>query len=136
MAYLFALYSRGKYCEVCDHIRGGQFDERYYSDLKQLWYEAKYAEDQRRKKKPLNPVEKFRLRKKFKPPLTIWDGQKVIYNFRDCDRQVGILGLQNRMFVLEQRILTWLRVDFEVKLNRNGIKPRQFNTSESWSVFI
>uniref|UniRef100_A0AC34FDZ9 Homeobox domain-containing protein n=1 Tax=Panagrolaimus sp. ES5 TaxID=591445 RepID=A0AC34FDZ9_9BILA len=88
IAYLYALFSFGKYQEVCEYIGNGKFNSRYFGELKNLWYEAKYAEDQRKKKKPLGPVEKYRLRKKHPPPSTIWDGHEVIYSFRDCDRQV------------------------------------------------
>lgn len=53
-----------------------------------LRYEGRYAEDQLRKHKQLGPVDKYRIRKKFPPPLSIWDGDEVIYSFKEPSRRV------------------------------------------------
>uniref|UniRef100_A0AC34RC03 Homeobox domain-containing protein n=1 Tax=Panagrolaimus sp. JU765 TaxID=591449 RepID=A0AC34RC03_9BILA len=88
IAYLNTLYYAGKYEEICKCLEDTKFDEKYFEELRRLWYETKYAEDQRRKNKLLGPVEKYRIRKKFPPPTSIWDGDEVVYSFREKDRAV------------------------------------------------
>lgn len=34
-------------------------------------------------------MEKYRLRKKFPPPMTIWDGEEMVYSFRERSRRVS-----------------------------------------------
>uniref|UniRef100_A0A1I7UVY7 Homeobox domain-containing protein n=1 Tax=Caenorhabditis tropicalis TaxID=1561998 RepID=A0A1I7UVY7_9PELO len=46
---------------------------------------AEYSIEQRGKE--LNPVEKYRLRRKFPPPKTIWDGEETVYSFKDSSRK-------------------------------------------------
>lgn len=38
--------------------------------------------------KALGAVEKYRLRKKYPPPQTIWDGEEMIYSFKEGSRKV------------------------------------------------
>lgn len=74
---------------MCHWLQQNKFEEKHYDELRRLWYETKYAEDQRRKNKLLGPVEKYRLRKKFPPPTSIWDGDEVVYSFKEKDRAVS-----------------------------------------------
>uniref|UniRef100_A0A914EC57 Homeobox domain-containing protein n=1 Tax=Acrobeloides nanus TaxID=290746 RepID=A0A914EC57_9BILA len=85
-AYLYALFHMQKFEDLFSLMAQSRFDEKYFEELKLLWYEARYAEDQQRKKKELGPVDKYRLRKKHPPPRSIWDGQEVIYSFKENSR--------------------------------------------------
>ena len=55
--------------------------------LQELWFGAHYAQVQARRHKQLGAVEKYRLRKKFPPPYTIWDGQETVYSFKEKSRK-------------------------------------------------
>lgn len=90
-AYLYALYHRGSYEEVFERIKFSKLDHQYHGELQKLWYDAHYAEDQRKKIKKLGPVDKYRIRHKNPPPNSIWDGEKVIYAFKERQRKVGFL---------------------------------------------
>lgn len=98
-AYLYALYHSKKFEDLFRIMSENHFDSRYHDELKELWYfklsiyiifryESRYAEDQMRKHKQLGPVDKYRIRKKFPPPLSIWDGDEVIYSFKEPSRKV------------------------------------------------
>jgi homeobox protein SIX4 len=51
-------------------------------------YAARYEEERKRKVKDLVPVDKYRIRKKFPPPKSIWDGDELVYSFKKCARTV------------------------------------------------
>ncbi len=38
--------------------------------------------------KALGAVEKYRLRKKYPPQQTIWDGEEMVYSFKEGSRKV------------------------------------------------
>lgn len=89
-AHLFSLYHRGDYGEVLERIKFSKLETQFHPELQKLWYEAHYAEDQRKKIKKLGPVDKYRIRQKNPPPNSIWDGEKVIYAFKERQRKVGL----------------------------------------------
>ncbi|CAG9533127.1 unnamed protein product [Cercopithifilaria johnstoni] len=82
-AYLYALYYGKRYEELFQMIASNTFEQRFYSELQDLWYKARYAENEERRQKELGAVEKYRLRKKHPPPRSIWDGQETIYSFKE-----------------------------------------------------
>ncbi|KAL3984632.1 Homeobox domain family protein [Acanthocheilonema viteae] len=82
-AYLYALYYGKRYEELFQTIASNTFEQRFYSELQDLWYKARYAENEERRQKELGAVEKYRLRKKHPPPRSIWDGQETIYSFKE-----------------------------------------------------
>ncbi|VDK63356.1 unnamed protein product [Onchocerca ochengi] len=69
-------------------IASNTFEQRFYSELQDLWYKARYAENEERRQKELGAVEKYRLRKKHPPPRSIWDGQETIYSFKENARKL------------------------------------------------
>ncbi|VDK50797.1 unnamed protein product [Gongylonema pulchrum] len=87
-AYLYALYYSKRYEELFQMIASNTFDQRFYGELQDLWYKARYAENEERRQKELGAVEKYRLRKKHPPPRSIWDGQETIYSFKENARKV------------------------------------------------
>ncbi|KAH7730251.1 Homeobox domain containing protein [Aphelenchoides avenae] len=87
-AYLFTLYSNGNFEQFFLEMSKNKFDPAYHKELVGLWYEAKYADEERRRRKTLGPVDKYRIRKKNPPPRTIWDGQEEKYSFKAPARKV------------------------------------------------
>ncbi|VBB29045.1 unnamed protein product [Acanthocheilonema viteae] len=87
-AYLYALYYGKRYEELFQTIASNTFEQRFYSELQDLWYKARYAENEERRQKELGAVEKYRLRKKHPPPRSIWDGQETIYSFKENARKL------------------------------------------------
>uniref|UniRef100_A0A1I8EJA2 Homeobox domain-containing protein n=1 Tax=Wuchereria bancrofti TaxID=6293 RepID=A0A1I8EJA2_WUCBA len=67
-AYLYALYYGKRYEELFQTIASNTFEQRFYNELQDLWYKARYAENEERRQKELGAVEKYRLRKKHPPP--------------------------------------------------------------------
>ncbi|VDN07006.1 unnamed protein product [Thelazia callipaeda] len=85
-AYLYALYYSKQYEELFQTIASNTFEQKFYSELQDLWYKARYAENEEKRHKELGAVEKYRLRKKHPPPRSIWDGQETIYSFKENAR--------------------------------------------------
>uniref|UniRef100_A0A914VEU4 Homeobox domain-containing protein n=1 Tax=Plectus sambesii TaxID=2011161 RepID=A0A914VEU4_9BILA len=87
-AKLYAFYHSGNYTQLYTALRGAIYEAKFHDELQDLWFKAHYAEVEARRHKPLGAVEKYRLRKKFPPPYTIWDGQETIYSFKENSRKV------------------------------------------------
>uniref|UniRef100_A0A915I403 Homeobox domain-containing protein n=1 Tax=Romanomermis culicivorax TaxID=13658 RepID=A0A915I403_ROMCU len=85
---LMVLLNSGAFQEVYDILKGFQFDARFHEELQNVWWKAHYAELETQRGKALGPVEKYRLRKKFPPPLTIWDGEEFVYSFKEKSRKM------------------------------------------------
>ena len=47
-----------------------------------MWLEAHYNEAEQMRGKALGPVDKYRIRKKFPFPRTIWDGEQKSHCFK------------------------------------------------------
>ncbi|CAD5224276.1 unnamed protein product [Bursaphelenchus okinawaensis] len=88
LAFFYSLYHSQQYDELFRSLETIKVDEKYYGHFTNLWYEGHYAQEQTKKPKALGPVEKYRLRKKFKPPLTISDGEEQIYSFTTRQRKI------------------------------------------------
>jgi hypothetical protein len=53
-----------------------------------LWMKAHYIEAEKLRGRPLGAVGKYRIRRKFPLPRTIWDGEETSYCFKEKSRQV------------------------------------------------
>uniref|UniRef100_A0A914HX75 Homeobox domain-containing protein n=1 Tax=Globodera rostochiensis TaxID=31243 RepID=A0A914HX75_GLORO len=87
-AYLFALFHDGQFDELFRVMMESEFERSHHKDLVKLWYSAHYEEERQRKHKELVPVDKYRIRKKYPPPKSVWDGDELVYSFRKGDRRV------------------------------------------------
>ncbi|ERE74119.1 homeobox protein SIX6-like protein [Cricetulus griseus] len=56
--------------------------------LQALWLEAHYQEAEKLRGRPLGPVDKYRVRKKFPLPRTIWDGEQKTHCFKERTRHL------------------------------------------------
>lgn len=76
-----------KFRELYNLLESHQFDYRHHNDLQSLWYKGHYLEAQKIRGRPLGAVDKYRIRRKFPLPKTIWDGEETIYCFKEKSRQ-------------------------------------------------
>ncbi|CAG7823141.1 unnamed protein product [Allacma fusca] len=67
-------------------LENNEFSARNHAELQQLWYRAHYKEAEKIRGRPLGAVDKYRLRKKYPLPKTIWDGEETVYCFKEKSR--------------------------------------------------
>uniref|UniRef100_A0A8C4QI55 Homeobox domain-containing protein n=1 Tax=Eptatretus burgeri TaxID=7764 RepID=A0A8C4QI55_EPTBU len=80
-------FHRSDYSDIYNILESRCFSPSSHSMLQQLWYKARYAEAAKARGRPLGAVEKYRLRRKFPLPRTIWDGEETVYCFKERSRQ-------------------------------------------------
>ena len=80
-------FHRGAYRELYAILESHSFDCSSHAFLQSLWYKAHYMEAQKVRGRPLGAVDKYRLRRKYPLPKTIWDGEETIYCFKEKSRQ-------------------------------------------------
>ncbi|KAI0983324.1 hypothetical protein GJ496_001213 [Pomphorhynchus laevis] len=67
------------------------FDKAIHQTLRKWWYDMHYKEIAMLKMRDLGSVDKYRIRKKYPPPETIWDGDDIRYSVK----KASILLLSN-----------------------------------------
>ncbi|KAK6011309.1 homeobox domain protein [Ostertagia ostertagi] len=66
--------------------------------------------------KELGAVEKYRLRRKYPPPRSIWDGQETIYSFKENSRKyLKQFYKQNQYPTLDQKKEISRATDLEIR---------------------
>ncbi|XP_066901581.1 homeobox protein six1b [Halyomorpha halys] len=79
-------YKKGYYRELYAILESHGFDPKYHPELQEMWYQAHYNEAEKVRGRPLGAVDKYRLRKKYQLPKTIWDGEETVYCFKEKSR--------------------------------------------------
>ncbi|KAM5130019.1 homeobox protein SIX4 isoform 2-T2 [Mantella aurantiaca] len=79
-------FHQGRYQELFSVLEGHNFEPGNHAALQELWYKARYNEAERARGRPLGAVDKYRLRRKFPLPRTIWDGEETVYCFKEKSR--------------------------------------------------
>ncbi|XP_050518069.1 homeobox protein SIX4 [Diabrotica virgifera virgifera] len=79
-------FHRGSYHELYSILESHAFHTRWHSELQTLWFKAHYNEAEKIRGRPLGAVDKYRLRKKYPLPKTIWDGEETVYCFKERSR--------------------------------------------------
>lgn len=79
-------FNRGNYKDLYNILESHNFDPKYHDELQKLWHKAHYREAEKIRGRPLGAVDKYRLRRKFPLPGTIWDGEETIYCFKEKSR--------------------------------------------------
>ncbi|KAL3285058.1 hypothetical protein HHI36_019182 [Cryptolaemus montrouzieri] len=79
-------FHRGSYHELYTILESHSFHPRWHSDLQTYWFKAHYREAEKVRGRPLGAVDKYRLRKKYPLPKTIWDGEETVYCFKERSR--------------------------------------------------
>lgn len=80
-------FHRGNFRELYAILESHDFDQSNHNMLQQMWYKAHYMEAQKIRGRPLGAVDKYRLRRKYPLPKTIWDGEETVYCFKEKSRQ-------------------------------------------------
>jgi homeobox protein SIX4 len=81
------LLEEGKFRELYALLESHQFELSHHNDLQVMWYKGHYYEAQKIRGRSLGAVDKYRIRRKFPLPKTIWDGEETIYCFKEKSRQ-------------------------------------------------
>ncbi|OQV24748.1 Homeobox protein SIX4 [Hypsibius exemplaris] len=84
MAWL--AFNHARFSEVYSILETHSFLSCHHGELQDLWYQARYAEAEKARCRSLGAVDKYRLRRKFPLPKTIWDGEETIYCFKEKSR--------------------------------------------------
>ncbi|XP_071529687.1 uncharacterized protein [Panulirus ornatus] len=78
----------GNFRELYAIMESQRFSKPSHARLQALWLEAHYQEAERLRGRPLGPVDKYRVRKKFPFPRTIWDGEQKTHCFKERTRSL------------------------------------------------
>lgn len=78
----------GNYRELYHILENHKFTKESHAKLQALWLEAHYQEAEKLRGRPLGPVDKYRVRKKFPLPRTIWDGEQKTHCFKERMRHL------------------------------------------------
>ncbi|EDO31034.1 predicted protein, partial [Nematostella vectensis] len=111
-------FHRGRYREVYNILETNEFDPSSHELLQCLWYKAHYSEAEKLRGRSLGAVDKYRIRRKFPLPRTIWDGEETVYCFKekaraalkDCYEQNKYPTPQEKRLIAKQTNLTLKQV--------------------------
>ncbi|XP_051504680.1 homeobox protein SIX4-like [Myxocyprinus asiaticus] len=96
-AQALVAFHQARYQELYSILESHSFSPSCHSALQDLWYKARYTEAEKARGRPLGAVDKYRLRRKYPLPRTIWDGEETVYCFKERSRNaLKDLYKQNR----------------------------------------
>lgn len=75
-------FHRQNFKELYHILQTHQFGPEHHTELQNLWMRAHYTEAEKIRGRELGAVGKYRIRRKFPLPRTIWDGEETSYCFR------------------------------------------------------
>ena len=81
-------FHRGNFKELYKILESNNFNPHNHPKLQALWLKAHYVEAEKLRGRPLGAVGKYRVRRKFPLPRTIWDGEETSYCFKEKSRNV------------------------------------------------
>lgn len=81
-------FHTGHYHELYYILENYKFSKDSHVKLQTMWLEAHYSEAERLRGRPLGPVDKYRVRKRFPLPRTIWDGEQKTHCFKERTRKL------------------------------------------------
>ncbi|XP_055299378.1 protein sine oculis-like [Sitodiplosis mosellana] len=81
-------FHRGHFKELYHLLEHHQFSMQNHAKLQNLWLKAHYIEAEKLRGRPLGAVGKYRVRRKFPLPHTIWDGEETSYCFKEKSRSI------------------------------------------------
>lgn len=81
-------FHSGHYREMYSILERHKFTKDSHGKLQAMWLEAHYSEAEKLRGRPLGPVDKYRVRKKFPLPRTIWDGEQKTHCFKERTRSL------------------------------------------------
>ncbi|KAH9279151.1 Homeobox protein six1b [Echinococcus granulosus] len=81
-------FNEGRFADLYGILESHAFSPTWHQRLQNLWMQAHYMEEERIKGRPLGAVAKYRVRRKFPLPRTIWDGEETSYCFKEKSRAI------------------------------------------------
>ncbi|XP_017280206.1 homeobox protein SIX5 [Kryptolebias marmoratus] len=85
-AQALVAFHREEFKELYAILESHDFHASNHGFLQDLYLKARYKEAERSRGRSLGAVDKYRLRKKFPLPKTIWDGEETVYCFKEKSR--------------------------------------------------
>lgn len=85
-AQALVAFHREEFKQLYALIESHDFHPSNHGFLQDLYLQARYKEAERSRGRSLGAVDKYRLRKKFPLPKTIWDGEETVYCFKEKSR--------------------------------------------------
>lgn len=96
-AQALVAFHQARYQELYSILENHSFSATNHTFLQDLWYKARYTEAEKARGRPLGAVDKYRIRRKYPLPRTIWDGEETVYCFKERSRNaLKDLYTQNR----------------------------------------
>lgn len=87
MARACIAYYRNNFKDMFSLLESRSFSPCHHKSLQNIWYMARYAEAEKVRGRPLGAVDKYRIRRKYPLPRTIWDGEEMVYCFKERSRK-------------------------------------------------
>ncbi|XP_060524528.1 homeobox protein SIX3-like [Cylas formicarius] len=81
-------FHSGNFRELYTILESHKFTKTSHGKLQAMWLEAHYQEAEKLRGRALGPVDKYRVRKKFPLPRTIWDGEQKTHCFKERTRSL------------------------------------------------
>lgn len=81
-------FHTGNFRDLYHILEAHRFTKDSHGKLQAMWLEAHYQEAEKLRGRPLGPVDKYRVRKKFPLPRTIWDGEQKTHCFKERTRSL------------------------------------------------
>lgn len=79
-------FARCDFKTLYEILENHKFEQECHLELQRFWYEAHYRESERLRGRSLGAVDKYRIRKKYPLPRGIWDGEEMVYCFKERSR--------------------------------------------------
>nr|XP_015196580.1 PREDICTED: homeobox protein SIX5 isoform X2 [Lepisosteus oculatus] len=79
-------FHQEEFKELYAILESHDFHPANHAFLQNLYLQARYKEAEMSRGRSLGAVDKYRLRKKFPLPKTIWDGEETVYCFKEKSR--------------------------------------------------
>lgn len=85
-AQALVAFHQARYQEMYSILENHSFSPSNHTFLQDLWYKARYTEAEKARGRSLGAVDKYRIRRKYPLPRTIWDGEETVYCFKERSR--------------------------------------------------
>ena len=85
-AQAWVAYHKQRFKELYQILENGTFTQSYHPELQEMWFNAHCMEAEHIRGRALGAVDKYRLRRKFPLPKSIWDGEATVYCFEERSR--------------------------------------------------
>jgi len=146
-AKCFKYFYTKKFDDLYKLVDAFVFERDHHSELQKLWYEARYQDEQVRldkerksKKLPhrtMGPVDKYRIRKKYQLPATIWDGMPIKKGYRESSRDLMRKFYERNNYpTLEERRLIAEQSGLNIEQVKNWFKNRRKRESDKLGICL